>query len=875
MGLAISLAAGIAIPFSAAIAQTPAQTTPKPATTNEDAKSEDGKLQRIVVTANKRVEKLESVPLSISVLAEEVIARNNVREMEDIVSLSSALNVNTGTTSANNTISMRGVGTQTNSIGVEGDVVVIMDDIPIANQFQAFRDLADIARVEVLKGPQSTLFGRSAIAGGLIIVTKPISGPPQGRATLLTTDDGERRYSVSYGGYLNEGLGLRFAASHADFPGNLNNLTTGQKVNGSRGKTFMAKLAWRPAGGLDVDVMPYYNDSSNTRSPTALRQFAIRNTGTNAATQGAIGERQQGGAGGVNTLGPGGSSLPVFLIPANSPGGFPATASSINAIPASVALAGINPTEWNRDIRRDHPGGLESTNKGVGAKLTYALPNDATLMSITSFDKFNAKDFLDRDFGDVPVQVVPTTAPVTGSSILTIPVSVGNPQQGTYDITTRTQEFRLVSPDTGAFRYLAGVWIAKDETDRYFNRGDCRPPTACSSSSVGSPVVYIADVYHDNKAIFGQATWEFTPGYTLLAGARVAWEKSGYNFARNFFTQATRDTFTPGAAATNVFSVPSEKDRAITGKLSLQRQFNSNWMGYVMLATGHKGIAYDLLSGLSSNTSAPVPPEEAFSTEMGLKANLLDDRVSIATSVFNTEFRDYQQAMTVSLGEGAGTVTRLSSLPKIRTRGFELDMNAQLTRDFSMSLSYAYTEARIQEWKSAACYNDSGNVRVGTTIFAANGSIAGRNSNCFPAFAGDTQGVQDLSGAPMFNAPRHKVVISGSYDIRMANMPFDAFINGNLKHQSSIITNIIQDPDSRAPEYTIVDLGLGIRDKKDRYKLTLLVKNLFDRQYVINGFGSTPAYRGSAALPATVSISAWRPERDAFRFLTLRLDVKF
>lgn len=837
------------------------------------AEQESGKLQTVVVTANKRVEKLESVPMSISVLNEEVLQRNNVREIEDIVALTPALSVNTGTTSANNAISMRGVGTQTTSIGVEGDVVVIIDDIPIANQFQAFKDLADIARVEVLKGPQSTLFGKSAISGGVNIVTKRISGPMQGKSTMLLTSDGERRLAGSFSGEVSDQLGIRVAASNTDFPGNLNNLTTGGKVNGSGGKAVMAKFAWHPTSALDVDFSPYYNESRNTRSANALNRFLITNTGTNAATQGSIGQAQQAGVGGSNTLGVNGSSLPVYLIPSNSPGTFPATATSINAIPAATALAGITPTQWNRDIRRDYPGGLEATDRGMGLKVSYTLPNDATLTSITSFDKYLATDYFDRDFGDQFTQVVPTTSAVTGNSILTLPVTVGNPQRGTYDITSKTQEIRLVSPDTGTFRYLAGLWIARTETFRWFNRGDCRAPTVCSSASVGSPVVYQADVYNYNQALFGQATWEFAPTYTVLAGLRSNWETSGYHFARNYFTGVTPETFVPGAAASNVFQVEDNVERSYTGKLSLQKQFSKEWMGFVMAATGHKGVAYDLLSGLNSNTSKPVAPENALATELGVKGNLFNNRMTFNATLFNTDFTDYQQAMTVSLGEGAGTVSRLSSLPKVNTRGLELETSAMVTPDFTVSASLAFTQATIQEWKSAACYSDPANVKVGTTIFAANGSLAGKNDKCFPAFTGDTAGVQDLAGSPMFNAPKVKLVVGGIYDLRLPDQSFNAFINSNIKYQSDIITNIIQDPAYAAPAFTVVDLGFGVTDKKGKYKLSVLVNNLFDRQYSTNGFGQTPSYRGAGNAPASVAIDAWRPERDTWRYFTLRLDL--
>ena len=861
---------GMAAPTLAQQPADPAAATPgaeKEKEKEKDGEKVKGRLESIVVTANKRIEKLESVPMAISVIDEETIQRNNIRELEDIVALTPALSINAGTTSANNAIIMRGVGTQTTSIGVEGDVVVIIDDIPVANQFQAFRDLADITRIEILKGPQSTLFGRSAISGGVIIVTKPISGPMQGQATYLRTSDGEWRIAASVGGEVSDTVGVRVAASKTDFPGNLNNLTNGEKVNGSGGKTFMAKLAWHPTRQLDVDVSPYYNDSGNTRSANALNKFVIFNPATGA--------REQAGLAGANTLGPNGTSIPVFLIPANSPATFPATATSLNAIPATISLAGITPSQWNRDIRRDYRGGLESTDKGVGVRAIYALPNDATLMSITSYDKYRATDYFDRDFGDLPVLVVPAGAPITANSILTIPVTVGNPQRGTYDIRTKTQEFRLISPDVGKLRYLLGIWLAKDETFRWFNRGDCRAPTACSSASVGGPVVYQADVSHVNKALFGQASWEFLPSYSVLAGLRTNWETSGYHFARNFFTQVTPESFVPGAAATNVFSVTDHVEQSQTGKLSLQRQFNEQWMGYAMVATGHKGVAYDLLSGISTATSAPVPPENAVSTEIGIKANLFGNRMWLSATAFNTQFRDYQQAMTVSLGEGAGTISKLSSLPRVRTRGVELETSMLVTRDLQLNASFAYTDATIREWKAAACYTDPNNVRVGTTIFAANGSLAGKNDKCFPAFPGDTAGVQDLAGAPMFNAPKRKLVVGGIYDLRLPSLPFDAFVNGNVKYQSAITTNIIQDPDFHAPAFTIVDLGFGLRDRKDRFKVSFLANNLLDRQYVINGFGQTPSYRGSAASPASVAITAWRPERDTWRYFTVRLDVRF
>src|SRR5471030_2666960 len=175
--------------------------------------AQPGQLETVVVTANKRVEKLESVPMAISVLSEQEIARANIREFEDVVAMMPSLTISSGTTAANNAIFMRGIGTVSVGIGVESDVAVIIDDIPVATQFQAFKDLADVSRIEVLKGPQSTLFGKSAVAGAINIVTKPLSGPMVYRGSTYLTNDGEWRFNASMGGSLSEHFSMRLAAS--------------------------------------------------------------------------------------------------------------------------------------------------------------------------------------------------------------------------------------------------------------------------------------------------------------------------------------------------------------------------------------------------------------------------------------------------------------------------------------------------------------------------------------------------------------------------------------------------------------------------------------------------------------------------------------
>lgn len=806
-------------------------TQPAPANPNQ--------LQTVLVTANKRVEKLESVPESISVISEAELQRNNVREMEDIINLTPSLSLSSGTTAANNAIYMRGIGTVSVGIGVESDVSIIIDDIPIASQFQSFRDLADVARVEVLKGPQSTLFGKSAVAGAVNIVTKPISGPLVYRANAYYTNDNEWRLGASVGGKLRDDFGMRIAVNKSDMPGNFTNLTNGQKVNGSGGKTIMTKFQWTPLANLDIDFSPHYNTQVNSRGVTAVNGF-YRTTGSAAAGN-------------------------LVTTPAD------VSTAYMNGnpqLPASTTLAGINPNDPNnRNVRRDFPTGINSSTFGTGLKISYTLPNEATLMSISSYEHYRANDYRDQDFTDVPTIARP------GSTVFT----VGNNQFGTYDIRSKTQELRYVSPDDSKLRYVAGLWWAQNGIDRHFIRGFCVAPSVCTASSNSSPTNYYTDIYNVNRALFGQASWEFFPTWTLVAGLRRNVEVSGFNYIRNFYTdQLDRASFVPGPVGIDQFSSAGNRDWATTGKLSLQKQINSDWMVYAMTASGYKGLAYDVTSGLKSSAAFPIAPETSRNYEIGTKANLFHNRMSLAATVFKSDFKNYQQNVSYVLPNDPTIYTQLNSIPKIGTKGVEIDTNFLLTTNWTVNAAYAYTRPEIKDWKNGPCYQDNTNPSIGTTGLGVNGSLGGYNLACVPIRAGSTTGVQDLSGQIFPGTPKNKVNIGTNYDHALPGRPYVGFVNANLRYQSEYQTNINNDPRSVNNGYAITDLGFGVRSSNDTWRLSFRINNLFDRFYIGNANASGPSYRtGPTASSPSITVNSWVPPRDVFRFYSVRLDLKF
>lgn len=768
------------------------------------AATEAPQLEKVVVSANRRIEKLEDVPMSISVLTEEALTRNNVREFDDIVNLSPALTISTGTQVGTNSINMRGIGTTSNNIGIEGDVAIIVDDMPYAQAQQAFRDQSDVARVEVLKGPQSTMFGKSAIAGAVVITTKPIgAGPMKGKLSLFRSSDDEYRVATSVSGRISDTVGVRLFASKTDFPGLLHNLTTDSMQNGSGGKTFFAKVQWQVTPDLDVQIAPRYDH--------ALR------TGNTAA---------------ITSIGPGVGYL---------------YSKNYRALSNTEVLRGIKVSPFNTTIRNDSPTGLDATDRGLGVRINYQFPDASplaghALTSITSVDKNRSNDFRDND----NIDLISTYYQLDHSGK---PSRIAQPPMinGTMDTKLSTQELRLTSPDSGALRYVVGLWLARTSIDRWYMRGN---PFVKETNWTN----YHTTSASLNRAIYANGSWDFMPRHTLTAGLRFTRESNDYMFNTiDSLSSTAPDNVHTGE---QLYTAPRHHENFVTGKLGYGYKLTPETMVYATASTGSKGVAYDMTSG-ANNVNVfkrlPLAPEEATSFEAGYKANLWNNRATLNLAVFKTGFRDYQTSATERFSDGS-QASVLYSIPKLQTQGFEADATALLTRALLLTANLAYTRATVVDWKQGPCYSGAKDCNVPNELVPG-------------AF------LRDASGGMMPNAPKWKMNLGGEYTLPFKAVPYKLAINGNVRAQAKVQGAISQDPSLMRPGHGIVDLGASIADNGGKYKFSVGVKNLFDHHYAVGNVGSFLNFKQLSG--PDIRSYGWQPARDAFRYYTARLDVNF
>src|SRR5579859_5345665 len=207
-------------------------------------------LQEVVVTAQKREQNVQSVPLSVQVIGEAQLSAAGIVNFEDFNRVAPSLLVRTDVTPINSTVAIRGIGTSAFGIGVEPSVAVVVDDVPLAFQSRAFGNMTDISRVEILAGPQSTLYGKSATAGLINIVTPYPTSEFSGKFEATGTTDSERDFSGWLSGPLTDTLSGRLSVISSDFPGTIRNLYTGWKSDGDKSVNAHGKLIWDAASEL-------------------------------------------------------------------------------------------------------------------------------------------------------------------------------------------------------------------------------------------------------------------------------------------------------------------------------------------------------------------------------------------------------------------------------------------------------------------------------------------------------------------------------------------------------------------------------------------------------------------------------------------------
>ncbi|WP_160486827.1 TonB-dependent receptor [Aurantiacibacter rhizosphaerae] len=252
--------------------------TAVPAHAQEQVSEELG--NTIVVTAQKREQNVLEVPVAVTAIGDNVLEAAQVNEFEDLTSVSPSLTITAGGSQAGHSIALRGVGTVAFSTAVESSVLVVVDDVALLQAGQAFSSISDPQRVEILRGPQGTLFGKNASAGVVNIVTRDPTDYFTGYGQVSVTDDEQYRAEAALSGPINDAGGFRVSGYWSDYDGYLDNLTTGSTLGGENTWGVRGKLQ-QEYGAVTFTLTADYGEATDSLLPdTYLR--VDRANGANA-----------------------------------------------------------------------------------------------------------------------------------------------------------------------------------------------------------------------------------------------------------------------------------------------------------------------------------------------------------------------------------------------------------------------------------------------------------------------------------------------------------------------------------------------------------------------------------------------------------------
>lgn len=750
----------------------------------------------IVVTARRSAERLIDVPVAVSALSAEVLARNNITSLQRVAEIVPFVTLQPVPAGAGGLFAIRGIGSPPADPGIQQSVLVNIDNVMVGRGRAAQAGLFDLAQVEVLKGPQALFFGKNSPAGVISVTTADPGNQLAGYARVGYEFVADERYiEAAVGGSVTDTLGLRLAGRYSFMEGYLH--------NGAKAGTFpcsgpgCAFAPWVAAGatipGADYDRLPHGDD------------WGVRLTALWSPTDALTAKLKYSyGHNRVN------SYYDPFCTRGNvhpSALGFVDTQSDC-ALDENLASSAF-PALLTADMKGAN-GGVPYTDVKthfVSLNVDWELSDDLALASITGYYNLDNANAFVLNVGAIPAFYLVAFEESEAVS----------------------EELRLSSDFDAPLNFVMGAFI-----DRIVQYNNNAVVFARHAADPSNGRLYTFERFNrfvaTSQSVFGQLRWDITDDFELAAGVR--------------YTNETRDSVdgntyvNPNGPAT-LRPAGAFFDRKLT---------NSNWSPEVTLTwhpspdqtvygaykTGYKsgGFSYPLvLTGVYTASNTVFRPERSEGFEVGYKAELLGRRLIVQAAAYITEFNDQQ----VSAFDQAAFSYLVGNAAKSRVKGVELQGTMTAFDGVKLRGSIGYNDARYVAYPGGPCPAGFG---------PAEGCVGGSI---------------DLSGRRLTRAPEWQGNAGFTYRTPVTD-GLDLTINGDAFYSSSYLLQDNLDPFVVQRSYWKLNAGVSIGSQDGKWQLSLLGRNLtneFIARYSNDIAGGSPGnHAGAPERPREVALEA-------------------
>lgn len=614
-----------------------------------------GSDDEVTVVARRRAEAAQEVPIPVSVVSGQRIDDvgafnvNRVKELVPAVQLYSSNPRNTA-------VNIRGLGSTfglTND-GIDAGVGFYVDGVFFARPAATTLDFIDVERIEVLRGPQGTLFGKNTTAGAIVITTRQPSFTPQGSVELGYGNDGYVQAKGSITGPLGDRLAGRLSLASTQRDGQIYNVVTGEHVNELDNLGLRAQLLFAATDGIEIT--------------TAIDVTRQRPNGYAQVLAGVA---------------------PTLRAPYRQ----------FDAIVADLGYTPVTLDPFERLIDHDTPWRSDQDLGGVSFNVNADV-GAGTLTSTTAWRFWDWGPSSDRDF--------------TGLPVLTLSQAPSKQRQWTQEIRWAGDFALRVGGVFGFFAFGQTIEADPYHTEESgpaqwrFSQSSTSPLWQTPGLLDGYGIHTTPDSEALSGALFGQLNWAITDRVSLLPGVRYNYDEKSVDFNR--VTYGGLQTTDPALLALqlSVYSpqafTADIEDTNTSGQLTLDFQANDRLKAYATVATGFKPVGMNVgglptdASGAPLMSAATVLPEDVRHVEVGLKTSP-SQRSTLNFTLYNTEVDDYQTSVqNAQLGVNRGY---LANAEKVRVRGAEIDGSGRIGDYISLRGEVAYADGEYLSFPDA------------------------------------------------------------------------------------------------------------------------------------------------------------------------------
>ena len=758
--------------------------------------------EEIIVTARNRKERLADVPISITALDAGQIARQKVQSFADIARLDSSLVFDKGSGLQDTRPVIRGLPSSRG----RPPVGILIDGVDASTESMGASAggstllnarAVEVERIEVVKGPQSALYGRVAFGGAINYVTKKPSDTFGGEIDGEVGDYGTYEGRAALTGPLAEGVSARAHGYYSTSDGYYRNQISGERIGGFKSYGGGGSLRFQRGIGDALLSVNYSHDNIEPAAQEYAGALVVPNV--------------------TILLAPGVAGAQVGLVGRTQP--LPA---SVQAIPFGTITDPKNGVRLSLDPRtgKDYPGAVVKTLRAA-LTVNLQIADAVKLTSITAFTHSTFSEREDLDFYAFPQAAVAGPGGAGQGEpfnrFFELNIYNGNVKQ-------LNQEIRIGNLEGGPFRWAVGglYWYEKYQQDNA--SAAYVVPSGLSGQKDVTLVQDNLPYTHgsrttDHMSGYVLAEYDLSPHLTISAEARYAHES--YQYVFNPFLTTSRVPLANGGYPIVVLVQPVPRNSStnyFTPKASIRFKPTEDLMLYASAAKGVKPAGYSTIAVFDSSL-ASFGTEKLYSYEIGLKVNALDHRVTFSSAAFYMNYKDKQISVTQPNPlTPSGFSNFIRNAGSARVYGIEANLSVMPFRNLTLNAGYTYLDAKYSDFE----------------VNVNSGLIGSFVSSCVPnTIIGN--GVfcrANLRGNRLERTPKHSITGSARFNVPVGNRR-NLFAEGDVRYTSNRATD---EYNVRfIPAFTTANVRVGFETAK--YSLLAYVDNVFDSDTIQGAVG--------------------------------------